>query len=77
MHRLFLPLFLLTIWLLGAVAGAQVVINEVQYHPVEKAHFDANGISVFNDTGLPGDVSKSQMVIKKSGRKGLRMGCRG
>ncbi len=57
MRRPFLPLFSLTIWLLRAVAGAQVVINEVQYHPVEKPHFDANGISVFNDTGLPGDVS--------------------
>ena len=57
MHRHFPRLLLIAVLALQAVAGAQVVINEIQYHPVEKPHFDANGISIFSDTGQPADIS--------------------
>ena len=41
----------------AAAASAQVVINEIHYHPVENSHFDANGNPTFSDTGLPADLS--------------------
>ncbi len=40
-----------------SVTEAQVVINEIQYHPVEKAHFDASGNQTYSDTNLPADTS--------------------
>ena len=42
---------------LVAPASAQVVINEIHYHPVEDAHFDANGNPTYSDTGLPANLS--------------------
>ncbi len=38
-------------------AQAQVVINEIHYHPVEKAHFNAVGNQTYSDTNLPSDTS--------------------
>lgn len=57
MPRHFLPLLLTITLLLRVGAGAQVVINEIQYHPVEHPHFDANGNQTYADTGLPSDTS--------------------
>ena len=57
MPRHFLPLLLTITLLLRVGAGAQVVINEILYHPVEHPHFDANGNQTYADTGLPSDTS--------------------
>ena len=57
MPRHFLSLLLTATLLLSAVASAQVVINEIQYHPVEHPHFDAAGNQTYADTGLPSDTS--------------------
>ena len=54
--RKYLPSFLAAA-LACTQACAQVVINEIQYHPVEHPHFDANGNQTYADTNLPSDTS--------------------
>ncbi len=49
-------LLFLILLLLRTVAPAQVVINEIHYHPVEKANFDAAGNPTYTDTGLAADL---------------------
>ena len=57
MPRHLLPLLLTVVLLLGASAGAQVVINEIHYHPVERPAFDASGNPVFQGTAAVADFS--------------------
>ena len=54
--RKYLPSFVAAA-LVCTQAWAQVVINEIQYHPVEHPHFDANGNQTYADTNLPSDTS--------------------
>ena len=53
-----LPFVLLfAVLALAGVARAQVVINEIHYHPVEIATFDSAGNPIFSGTGLPADLT--------------------
>ena len=47
---------LLAVFAFAATVSAQVIINEVHYHPVEKPHFDAVGNPTFTD-GSAADLS--------------------
>jgi hypothetical protein len=38
-------------------AGAQVIVNEIHYNPVERPAFDANGNPVFQGTATPADFT--------------------
>jgi hypothetical protein len=39
---------------LSVAASAQVIINEVHYHPIELPAFNASGNPVFQGTATPG-----------------------
>jgi hypothetical protein len=52
-----LALLVLTAVLSCASSRAQVVINEIHYHPVENPHFDASGNPTFADTNAAADLS--------------------
>ena len=54
--RKYLPSFLVTA-LLCARACAQVVINEIHYHPVERPAFNAGGDPIFQGTATVADFS--------------------
>src|ERR1051325_8619983 len=54
-HR-FLPALLTGCAIVSAASG-QVVINEIHYHPVEKARFNSSGVCIFSDTNQPADLS--------------------
>lgn len=45
---------------LSPAASAQVVINEIHYHPVELPNFDANGNPTFSGSGSPADLTDDQ-----------------
>ena len=55
--------FFRVVWallVLSSVASAQVVINEIHYHPVELPNFDVNGNPTFSGSGVPADFTDDQ-----------------
>jgi hypothetical protein len=68
-RRCFL-LGVLAVWLAGGGVGAQVVINEIHYHPVEKPVFDGAGDSVLE---LSDDVHEF-IELKNAGPSTVALG---